>query len=170
MNQFKRIGLIVVLVLALGAGFGCAKKHVAATEADATPVQQTETSTYDDNSSAIEEAAQTITDGIVYFDFDKFNIRPEYRDMLQQKADLLKTYSGIRVRIEGNCDARGTQEYNLALGERRARAVYEYLVRLGVNPSQLETISYGKERPAVEGTGPAVWDKNRRDNFNVIAR
>ena len=75
-----------------------------------------------------------------------------------------------RVRIEGNCDARGTQEYNLALGERRARAAYEYLVMLGVNPDQMEMISFGKERPAVEGTGPAVWAKNRRDDFRVIAK
>ena len=106
----------------------------------------------------------------MYFDFDKFDIQPEYRDLLQQKADLMKAYPSIQVRIEGNCDARGTQEYNLALGERRARAVYEYMVMLGVNPSQLEMISYGKERPAVEGTGPAVWAKNRRDDFRVIAR
>ena len=64
----------------------------------------------------------------------------------------------------------GTQEYNLALGERRARAAYEYLVMLGVNPDQMEMISFGKERPAVEGTGPAVWAKNRRDDFRVIAK
>ena len=73
------------------------------------------------------------------------------------------------MRIEGNCDDRGTQEYNLALGERRARAAYEYLVQNGVNPSQLEMISYGKENPAVQGTGEAVWAKNRRDDFRVIA-
>ena len=62
------------------------------------------------------------------------------------------------------------REYNLALGERRARAAYEYLVMLGVNPDQMEMISFGKERPAVEGTGPAVWAKNRRDDFRVIAK
>ena len=90
--------------------------------------------------------------------------------MLTAKAELMKKYPSIRVRIEGNCDARGTQEYNLALGERRARAAYEYLVMLGVNPDQMEMISFGKERPAVEGTGPAVWSKNRRDDFRVIAK
>lgn len=114
--------------------------------------------------------AQAITDGIVYFDFDKSDIKAESRDMLRQKAELMKAYPSIRVRIEGNCDARGTQEYNLALGERRARAAYEYLVMLGVNPDQMEMISFGKERPAVEGTGPAVWAKNRRDDFRVIAK
>ncbi len=106
----------------------------------------------------------------MYFDFDKSDIKAESRDMLRQKAELMKAYPSIRVRIEGNCDARGTQEYNLALGERRARAAYEYLVMLGVNPDQMEMISFGKERPAVEGTGPAVWAKNRRDDFRVIAK
>ena len=142
MNTFKRLALVVTLVVAMGAGFGCAKKQ---TGADVAP-------------------------GIVYFDFDKSDIKAESRDMLRQKAELMKAYPSIRVRIEGNCDARGTQEYNLALGERRARAAYEYLVMLGVNPDQMEMISFGKERPAVEGTGPAVWAKNRRDDFRVIAK
>ena len=159
MDMFKRIGLVLTLVLALGAGFGCAKKATnQGMQADSSATE------------AVDRAAQTITDGIVYFDFDKYTILPQYGDMLRQKAELMKAYPSIRVRIEGNCDARGTQEYNLALGERRARAAYEYLVRMGVNPGQLEIISYGKERPAVEGTGPAVWSKNRRDDFRVIAR
>ncbi len=164
MNTFKRLALVVTLVVAMGAGFGCAKKQTGADVAPAAPVE--------DNSAAaaIERAAQAISDGVVYFDFDKSDIKAESRDMLRQKAELMKAYPSIRVRIEGNCDARGTQEYNLALGERRARAAYEYLVMLGVNPDQMEMISFGKERPAVEGTGPAVWSKNRRDDFRVIAK
>ena len=161
MKMFKRLTLVLALVVAMGAGFGCAKKQ----SADMAPVEAA-----DSGNEAIERAAQAISDGIVYFDFDKFDIKGEYRDMLRQKAELMKAYPSIRVRVEGNCDARGTQEYNLALGERRARATYEYLVMLGVNPSQLEMISFGKERPAVEGTGPAVWAKNRRDDFRVIAK
>ena len=150
MNTFKRLALVVTLVVAMGAGFGCAKKQTGADVAPAT--------TADDNgaaNAAIERAAQAITDGIVYFDFDKSDIKAESRDMLRQKAELMKAYPSIRVRIEGNCDARGTQEY---------------LVMLGVNPDQMEMISFGKERPAVEGTGPAVWAKNRRDDFRVIAK
>ena len=165
MNTFKRLALVVTLVVAMGAGFGCAKKQTGADVAPAAPVE--------DNSAAaaaIERAAQAISDGVVYFDFDKSDIKAESRDMLRQKAELMKAYPSIRVRIEGNCDARGTQEYNLALGERRARAAYEYMIRLGVPADQLDIISYGKERPAVEGTGEAVWAKNRRDEFNVIAR
>lgn len=165
MNTFKRLTLVLALVVAMGAGFGCAKKQTAT---DTAPVVSA-----DDGSAAaaaIERAAQAISDGVVYFDFDKSDIKAESRDMLRQKAELMKAYPSIRVRIEGNCDARGTQEYNLALGERRARAAYEYLVMLGVNPDQMEMISYGKERPAVEGTGPAVWAQNRRDDFRVIAK
>ena len=150
----KRYALALALVLALAAGFGCAKK--------------TET-IQDGISPEMQAAIQQITDARVYFAFDKFDIKPEYQDMLKAKAELMKQFPSIRVRIEGNCDERGTQEYNLALGERRARAAYEYLVTLGVNPGQLEMISYGKENPAVQGTGEAVWAQNRRDDFCVIA-
>ena len=155
----KRYALILALVMALAAGFGCSKK----------------TATADPNADqgvdpALQAAVQQITDGRVLFAFDKFDIQPQYKDMLTAKAELMKKYPSIRVRIEGNCDERGTQEYNLALGERRARAAYEYMIRLGVPAEQLDIISYGKERPAVEGTGEAVWAKNRRDEFNVIAR
>ena len=161
MKGVKNLGLVLVMSLVLGIGAGCAKKT---TEVPA------ETPMVDSAATAVDMAAQTITDGIVYFDFDKYDVKPEYREMLRQKAELMRQYPGIRVRIEGNCDERGTQEYNLALGERRARAAYEYMVMLGVNPSQLEMISYGKERPAVQGTGEQVWSMNRRDDFRVIAR
>ena len=97
-------------VVQKAAGFGCAKKTTAEPG-------------YDDGlTPEMRAAIQQITDARVYFAFDKFNIQPEYKDMLKTKAELMKKYPSIRVRIEGNCDDRGTQEYNLALGERRARA------------------------------------------------
>jgi peptidoglycan-associated lipoprotein len=161
MKSLKSFGMVMVLALALAMGAGCAKKN---TEADNVVAPVTS------NSSALDAAAQQISDGVVYFDFNKYDIKAEYRDMLQQKAELMKQYPSIKVRIEGNCDARGTQEYNLALGERRARAAYEYMIRLGVPADQLDMISYGKERPAVQGSGEKVWAQNRRDEFNVIAR
>ncbi|MCH5277195.1 MAG: peptidoglycan-associated lipoprotein Pal [Desulfovibrionaceae bacterium] len=161
MKGLKNLGLVLAVSLVLGIGAGCAKKT---TEVPA------EAPVVDSAATAVDMAAQTITDGIVYFDFDKYDVKPEYREMLRQKAELMRQYPSIRVRIEGNCDERGTQEYNLALGERRARAAYEYMVMLGVNPSQLEMISYGKERPAVQGTGEQAWSMNRRDDFRVIAR
>ena len=153
----KRYALILALVMALAAGFGCAKKT-------------TSEPGYDDGMTPeMRAAVQQITDGRVYFAFDKFNVENQYKEMLKQKSDLMKQFPSIRVRIEGNCDDRGTQEYNLALGERRVRAAYEYLVMLGVNPNQLEMISYGKENPAVQGNNEAAWAKNRRDDFRVIA-
>ena len=113
MKSLKSFGLVMVLALALGMGAGCAKKNAEVENVEPAPVAS--------SSSALDAAAQQITDGVVYFDFDKYDIKAEYRDMLQQKAELMKQYPSIRVRIEGNCDERGTQEYNLALGERRAR-------------------------------------------------
>lgn len=153
----KRYALILTLVMALAAGFGCAKKTT------------TEPGYDDGMSPEMRAAIQQITDSRVYFAFNKYNIEKQYDAVLKKEAEILKQFPSIRVRIEGNCDDRGTQEYNLALGERRARAAYEYLVRNGVQPGQLEMISYGKENPAVLGTGEAVWAKNRRDDFRVIA-
>ena len=153
----KRFALILTLVMALAAGFGCAKKTT------------TEPGYDDGMSPEMRAAIQQISDSRVYFAFNKYNIENQYDAVLKKEAEILKQFPALRVRIEGNCDDRGTQEYNLALGERRARAAYEYLVQNGVNPSQLEMISYGKENPAVLGTGEAVWAKNRRDDFRVIA-
>lgn len=155
----KRYALVLALVMALAASFGCAKKTTT------EPVYETT-----GESPEMRAAIQTISDSRVYFAFNKYNIENQYDSVLSREAEILKQYPSIRVRIEGNCDDRGTQEYNLALGERRARAAYDYLVAHGVNASQLEMISYGKENPAVLGTGEAVWAKNRRDDFRVIAQ
>lgn len=98
----------------------------------------------------------------VFFDFDKSDIKPEGRATLQRQADWLKKYPNVTVTVEGHCDERGTREYNLALGERRATAVKKILVALGVPANRVSTISYGKERPAVVGSNEAAWAQNRR--------
>jgi len=98
----------------------------------------------------------------VFFDFDKSVIKPEGRTTLQRQAEWLKKYPNVTVTIEGHCDERGTREYNLALGERRATAVRNALVALGIQPNRVKTISYGKERPAVLGSNEAAWAQNRR--------
>ena len=100
---------------------------------------------------------------VVYFDFDKYDLSPEARAQLDKQAAWLKQYPNITVTVEGNCDERGTREYNLALGERRATSAKNYLVALGVDPNRIQTISYGKERPAVPGSDEAAWAQNRRD-------
>ncbi len=85
----------------------------------------------------------------IYFDFDKYNIRPDAASVLEKKAQWLKVHPNVRVLIEGHCDEWGSEEYNLALGERRANSAKEFLVNLGVDPSQISIISYGEEKPAV---------------------
>lgn len=98
----------------------------------------------------------------VFFDFDKSDIKPEGQQTLERQATWLKQYPNVTVTLEGHCDDRGTREYNLALGERRATSVRNALVALGVQANRIKTISYGKERPAVLGDNEAAWAQNRR--------
>ena len=106
----------------------------------------------------------------VYFDFDKFNIRPDAAKTLDGDATWLKANPNNLVLIEGHCDERGTNEYNLVLGEKRAKAAMNYLVSQGVQAGRMTVISYGKERPVCTEKNEACWAKNRRDNFLVKAR
>lgn len=98
----------------------------------------------------------------VFFEYDSSEITDEARATLAKQAEWLMHYPRVRLSVEGHCDERGTREYNLALGERRANAVKNYLIALGVPASRMRTISYGKERPAVVGNGESTWSQNRR--------
>ena len=98
----------------------------------------------------------------VFFDFDKSDLRPDAIDTLNRQSDWLSANGAITVAIEGHCDERGTREYNLALGERRASAAKQYLESMGVSGGRIDTVSYGKERPAVLGSNEAAWAQNRR--------
>jgi len=98
----------------------------------------------------------------VFFDFDKSDLRPDAIDQLNRQSDWMKTNGSITVVIEGHCDERGTREYNLALGDRRASSAKQYLESMGVSGGRMETISYGKERPAVLGSNEDAWAQNRR--------
>jgi peptidoglycan-associated lipoprotein len=99
---------------------------------------------------------------IVYFDFDSFAIKDEYRPLIEANAKVLTTLKSKRVSIEGHTDERGGREYNLALGQKRAEAVARALALLGVGDAQMEAVSFGKERPAAQGSDEAAWAKNRR--------
>lgn len=105
----------------------------------------------------------------VYFDFDKFDIRADAQPILAAQASWLNRYPAVQVRIEGNCDERGTREYNLALGARRANSVREFLTAHGVDPGRITTISYGKERPIDPGTGEEAWAKNRNAHTAITS-
>jgi peptidoglycan-associated lipoprotein len=99
---------------------------------------------------------------VIYFDTDKYNIDSDDAAALRQQAQYLLQYPNIRATVEGHCDERGTREYNLALGERRANSAKDYLVSLGVPASRLNTVSYGKERPVALGSNEQAWAQNRR--------
>ena len=113
------------------------------------------------NPAEVERALNGIGD-TVYFAFDSFSLDSVAQGTLDRQAGLLLKSAGINVTIEGHTDERGTREYNLALGERRATAVKDYLVAYGINPERIRTISFGEERPAVAGSNEAAWAKNRR--------
>ena len=106
----------------------------------------------------------------VHFDFDKSNLTLEARKILKANAEWLKKNPSVSVQIEGHCDSRGTIEYNLALGEKRALDVKTYLSNLGIKKKRLSTISYGKERPLITGENEAAWAQNRRANFVIISK
>ena len=99
---------------------------------------------------------------VIYFDFDKSEIKPEFADIVAAHARNLTGHPGLKIKLEGNTDERGTREYNIGLGERRAQAVRRALMLQGVAESQLATVSFGSERPAVEGDAEAAWAQNRR--------
>ncbi len=106
----------------------------------------------------------------IQFDFDKYDIDPADAAILKGNADVLKKYHKVKIQIEGHCDERGTVEYNLALGERRAHSTRNYLVSIGVSPERISTISYGKERPLDPTHTEAAWAKNRRAHAIITAK
>jgi peptidoglycan-associated lipoprotein len=121
----------------------------------------------------LQEGKSPITPGSsplkdVYFDFDRYDLSSDARTVLRANADWLKANSGARVEIEGHCDERGTNEYNLALGAKRAQTAREYLTSLGVAPGRLSTISYGEEIPVCKEQAEACWRQNRRARFVIL--
>jgi peptidoglycan-associated lipoprotein len=116
------------------------------------------------------EAEAAFANQDIIFEFDKYDLEPRGREILAEKAYFMKKYPTVKVSIEGHCDERGTAEYNLALGERRANSAQQYLIHLGIAENRISTISYGKERPLDPGHGEASWSKNRRDHFVIVSR
>jgi peptidoglycan-associated lipoprotein len=106
----------------------------------------------------------------IHFDFDKYDIRPGDAEILKENAALLMKNPGVKIQIEGHCDERGTVEYNLALGERRANSAKRYLSSLGLKADRISAISYGKEKPLDPGHNEEAWAKNRRGHFIVLSK
>ena len=120
--------------------------------------------------SISQQAFQEFQNQDIYFDFDKYDLRTDARTTLDRKASFLNQNSSIRVQVEGHCDERGTNEYNMALGERRANAAKQYLTTAGISAGRLSTISYGEERPLDSGHTEAAWARNRRAHFVVTGQ
>ena len=149
----------------------------AASTEDVKPPQQPAMTDKTEN-PLLSEDLQVVNDelrrrgfaGDVYFNYDESNLSDEAREKLARNADVLKGQAQFQVTIEGHCDERGTSEYNLALGERRANAVRDYLGSLGVTPARMRTLSYGKERPVCTQNEESCWSQNRRAHMIVTGR
>ncbi|OPY66923.1 MAG: Outer membrane protein P6 precursor [Syntrophorhabdaceae bacterium PtaU1.Bin034] len=176
--KMKSIGLlllVVALTLSL-AGCGCFQQKM---KGEAAPPKAPEKMVAPEEKKEVivkkEEAAPAVAAPAavaaalqdIYFDFDRYNIRPADAEILKKNYEWFKSNSG-KVRIEGNCDERGTVEYNLALGQKRADAAKAYLVNLGADSNRMETVSYGKEKPVDPGHNEAAWAKNRRVHFTPL--
>jgi peptidoglycan-associated lipoprotein len=179
--------VLVLLVLA-----ACAHNHPAAekpavpappaskaptpVQAEPTPVEPTAvkpvtlTAAEEIQNATIEQLNQKGYVKDVFFDYDKYDLKTEFRDSLEQNASFLSKYPTIKILIEGHCDERGTVEYNLALGTKRAEAAKQYLTNLGVNADRIRTISYGKEKPFATCPNESCWGQNRRAHFVIESK
>lgn len=190
-------GLLVVIFSAVLLG-GCAQKEAVKTEEQIVPavtaVPEVETplvapepaqpsptvkaevvpeqvmTPEQTQKAAAAETEQKLILETIYFDFDKSDLREPDRDILTRNAGILMGKNKVNVEIEGHCDERGSAEYNIALGDRRARSAMQYLVTLGVSADRLSVISYGEENPVDPGRDEEAWAKNRRDEFVIMGK
>jgi peptidoglycan-associated lipoprotein len=163
------LGLLIVLALAPGCS---SRKKVSSDAQIEPPPTETTTPPSETSETPLPPSSETTGERLAledaFFDFDDFSLRQDAKSALETDGKYLQKNSDVRIVIEGHCDERGSVEYNLALGEKRARAAKEYLVSYGIPGSRLTTISYGKERPFDPGHDESSWAKNRR--AHVVAR
>jgi peptidoglycan-associated lipoprotein len=192
MNGRIRILAVYCLVFAMTLFFavGCGKQQVQVDEGMRTP-DAAQRQAQDPRGAAIspgdeesldtprfaEMAAPALSEGRthapmqpIYFDYDSSSIREDQRARIERNAAFLKDNPHVIVRIEGNCDNRGTNEYNMALGERRAMSAKNYLINLGIEEKRIVQVSYGEEKPLATGDNERAWAQNRRDDFVIINR
>jgi peptidoglycan-associated lipoprotein len=168
----------MVLIAVLGF-FGCAKKgqmkgepgyEVEEVTGEPTPQVGRDSTAGVDEESLSARARQELQSRLedIFFDFDKYNIRPDARVVLKRNHEALLNSPNAELLIEGHCDERGTVEYNLALGQRRANSARDYLISLGMSAAKLSTVSYGEEKPLDPGQNEQAWARNRRCHFVVL--
>lgn len=169
LGQKSTIFNVLLFVLVTFIFAGCGQKSVDAPDSDPGAMGPTES--LESEVSATDNIMEGRTSGPmlpVYFDFDSSAVRADQVERIETNADFIKQNTAVTVRIEGNCDPRGTKEYNLALGERRAQSAKKYLVNLGVDESRLTTVSWGEEKLLLYGHDEISWAQNRRDDFVIV--
>ncbi len=180
MNR-HRMYVPVVILLSVFALWGCPKKAEVATSpesqqetapavAPAKEEQKAEPMKEEGKAEETQERAAAASAGLqpIHFDFDKSFVRDDARAVMKANAEWLKANPKVKIRIEGNCDERGTKEYNQALGQRRATSAKKYLTDMGISAKRISLISYGKEKPVCAEHDEDCWQKNRRDDFVAI--
>ena len=174
MKVVRSAGMVFLVVLLAGAvsGCGCFYQGMRGEKAPAPPPSAAVQKAPEQPAGkeavaapAAEAPAAMVTLKDIHFDFDRYVIKPEDAEILKRDSVWFQGNPGTRVRIEGNCDERGTVEYNLVLGQKRADSARSYLATLGIDSKMLDTISYGKERPVDPAHNEGAWAKNRRDHF-----
>ena len=168
----RRFGIAAMAILMVGAISGCKKKSSDDGINDDMSSNQSNNTSETTTGSGLPELDEDTLFApatgleIIYFDYNSFSMRPDAMAAMRRNAEKILQVPGVIIQIEGHCDERGTQEYNLALGEKRALATREALMNLGVSGDRMVTISYGEEDPADAGHNEAAWAKNRRAEFN----
>lgn len=177
--------LVVVSILVLLISFSACKKKVTVTPPPAPPVEEkpkaepekvptikepelTEEEIF--RMKSLEELNRESPLQRIHFDFDRYFIREDAKPVLEKDAEWLKRFRSVKILIEGHCDERGTEEYNMALGEKRAKSTMNYLISLGISPERIKIISYGKSRPLDLGHNEEAWALNRRADFVIIEK
>ncbi|UCE78500.1 MAG: peptidoglycan-associated lipoprotein Pal [Nitrospiraceae bacterium] len=173
--------LVLLVLFCIIFAFGCQKKAITKTDAqqmeqdiasqrDRQGIEDQKIASLDEDISSryLEETKGMFED--ILFDYDKYAVKSQYRSTLQSISAWMTKNGGATLSIEGHCDERGTNEYNLALGDRRAKAVKDYLVSLGVPSSKIEILSYGEEKPLCTQQAESCWSRNRRAHFVILTK
>jgi peptidoglycan-associated lipoprotein len=158
---------ILIAAAAVAAASACASRPEPTPTPEA-PAPTTSPQPQGPVAGSVEDFRVSVGDR-VFFGYDRFDLTPEARSVLERQAAWLRQYPNVRVLIAGNCDERGTREYNLALGARRAAAVRDYLASLGVAANRMETVSYGKERPVDPRANEEAWSVNRNGHTQIVS-
>jgi peptidoglycan-associated lipoprotein len=173
---YARLILLLILVAAVAMMLGCGGKKVRPLEEDEAAMEEARRRAAEEEEARrqreaeeaikpIETEEEALEFGKIYFDYDKYNLSGKSISTLSENAEMLMGNPNMEIVIQGHCDERGTDEYNLALGEKRAQAARDFLVNFGIAKSRISVISYGEERPVDPGHDEEAWAKNRRAEF-----